>query len=91
MQICAKIGGEPWAVDNMPFTKQPTMVVGLDVYNKNGQSIIGCCSTLNSTFTRYSSTVKTAPLGSDYSQKISEAISESINHVFFFNLVLELQ
>ncbi len=83
MQICAKVGGEPWAVDNIPFTNQPTMIVGIDVYNKNGKSILGCCATLNSTFTRYSSTVKYVEQGSDLSGKIAEAVAESVRHVNF--------
>jgi aubergine-like protein len=81
MQICAKVGGEPWAIDNLPFTRQPTIIIGLDVYNKNNRAIIGCCGTLNNTFTRYSSTVRIVPLGSDLSEQIGEAVAEVIGHV----------
>lgn len=31
MQICAKIGGTPWAVAPMPYNDLPTIVCGLDV------------------------------------------------------------
>ena len=36
IQICAKIGGEPWAMDDMPFFDKPAMVCGIDVYHKAG-------------------------------------------------------
>jgi aubergine-like protein len=28
MQLCAKIGGEPWAIDELPFFYQCSMAVG---------------------------------------------------------------
>lgn len=56
------------------------MVVGIDVYNKNGKSIIGCCGTINRTFTRYVSVCKTIDQGLDLSEKIAEAITEVSAH-----------
>jgi aubergine-like protein len=35
--MCAKIGGEPWAVSDMPFFDDYTMVCGLDVYHNTGK------------------------------------------------------
>jgi aubergine len=80
MQICAKVGGEPWAVDQLPFTNAPTMVVGLDMYNKGDKTIIGCCATYNSTFTKYTSIVKTGNVGADLSHLVGESISEAKNY-----------
>lgn len=37
IQMCAKIGGEPWAVSDMPFMDDVTMVCGLDVYHNTGK------------------------------------------------------
>lgn len=34
VQICAKIGGIPWTVSEMPFENMPTMVFGIDILNK---------------------------------------------------------
>ncbi len=82
MQICAKVGGEPWAVDNLPFTNNPTMVVGLDSYNKGEHTILGCCSTLNRSFTRYASIVKSVRQGADLSDDIADAIRDSIQEVY---------
>ena len=38
MQICAKVGGIPWAIVGMPFTSEPTRVVGIDLKNILSQS-----------------------------------------------------
>ena len=33
MQLCAKIGGEPWALNELPFFYSCTMVAGYHVFN----------------------------------------------------------
>jgi aubergine-like protein len=76
MQICAKIGGEPWAVDRMPFTNAPTMVVGIDVHSKGKNSFLGCVGTFNNTFTKYHSVCKTDTKGADFSSKVGQSINE---------------
>lgn len=56
VQICAKIGGTPWGVDNLPFANVPTMCVGIDEYKNPlsmNSSIIGFCATNNIYFSRY--------------------------------------
>jgi aubergine len=61
IQICAKIGGEPWAVDKMPFLNKPTMVCGMDIFHKQGtgsKSILAFTASLNQTVTRYWSSAK---------------------------------
>ncbi len=30
--MCAKIGGTPWTMSDMPFTEIPTMIMGIDMY-----------------------------------------------------------
>jgi aubergine-like protein len=50
IQICAKIGGEPWAVNEMPFLNKPTMVCGMDVYHKAGsgnKSVLAFTASIN--------------------------------------------
>jgi aubergine-like protein len=50
IQICAKIGGEPWAVSDLPFFDKPTMICGLDVYHKVGggkRSILAVTASIN--------------------------------------------
>ncbi len=56
LQLSAKIGGEPWVIDKMPFTYQPTMICGLNVIpNKHspGKFIQGFTASFNETFSRY--------------------------------------
>ena len=84
MQICAKVGGEPWAVDKMPFTSIPTMVVGLDIYKKSGKSIIGCCATFNNTFTKYISIAGTSDTDEGVHSEVSKCVGESIKHVIIY-------
>jgi len=77
MQICAKVGGEPWAVDSMPFTSVPTMVIGFDTYNKFGKQIIGCSASYNRTFTKYISVPAIEALNAPLNDKIKECVNEA--------------
>ena len=54
IQICTKLGGQPWSVSNMPFTNKPTMVVGYDVFHKaKSNSYLAFCATVNRNFNQY--------------------------------------
>ena len=54
IQMNAKLGGQPWAVSQMPFTNQPTMVVGYDVFHKpKANSYLAFCATVNRNFNQY--------------------------------------
>lgn len=57
MQMCAKIGGEPWAIDKMPFTDVPTCIASIDFYEKSKFPIMSVCLSVNRTFTKYCSVV----------------------------------
>lgn len=65
IQINAKIGGEPWAIDSMPFMDKACMIVGYDVFQKRGQaSQLAYCATLTKSGTKYwSKSVKLAKDG----------------------------
>lgn len=39
IQICAKIGGVPWAINDLPFCSKPTMVLGMCHYRKSGSKL----------------------------------------------------
>jgi aubergine-like protein len=50
IQICAKVGGEPWAVSHLPYFDEPTMVCGIDVFHKVGngnKSVLAFCGSFN--------------------------------------------
>jgi len=61
LQINCKMGGQLWSV-KIPM--KDTMIVGLDVCHdtiNNGKSVVGFCASINSTFTRYTSSVAFQP------------------------------
>lgn len=61
IQICAKIGGEPWAMSQLPFFNAPAMVCGIDVYHKVGdgtKSILAFTASNNKRATQYWSGAK---------------------------------
>lgn len=49
IQICAKIGGEPWVFKDIPCSKEPTMLLAFTTY----KNILTCCGTYNKSFTQY--------------------------------------
>ncbi|CAD8044745.1 unnamed protein product [Paramecium primaurelia] len=63
IQLNAKIGGTPWALDGIPdiFANKPTMICGVDIFTKIGRkSQLAFCSTINRNFSRYYSQVLTS-------------------------------
>ena len=56
IQFEAKVGGTPWAMDRMPFTKTPSMVIGIDIFGKiksPGICVTALISTVDRHFSRY--------------------------------------
>ena len=50
IQICAKVGGTPWSVSDIPFMNEPTMICGIDILHKNAmksKSLLSFCATIN--------------------------------------------
>lgn len=59
IQMNAKAGGVPWAVDGLPFMDQPTMVCGLDVFHSTAlgkKSVLALTASQNQSATTYWST-----------------------------------
>ena len=59
IQMNAKLGGIPWAVDKLPLMDKPTMICGLDVFHNpqlGKKSVLGLCASTNNTATTYWST-----------------------------------
>jgi aubergine-like protein len=57
MQMCAKVGGEPWAIDKMPFVDVPTCVASIDFFDKGNFPVMSVCLSVNKNFSRYCSVV----------------------------------
>lgn len=48
MQFQAKMSAIPWAVSDLPFTNEPTMVIGYDVFHQSRkQSRLAFVATIN--------------------------------------------
>ena len=48
VQMCSKLGGVPWSISEMPFSNEPTMVVGMDVYHQSSKkSILAFLATMD--------------------------------------------
>jgi aubergine len=55
----AKVGGVPWAVDNLPFMQTPTMICGMDVFHSTAlgkKSVLALTASMNQSATTYWST-----------------------------------
>jgi aubergine-like protein len=61
IQICAKVGGVPWTISDIPTVNDGTMICGLDVAeskDKKMSKIIGFLSSVDKGCTKYYSTAK---------------------------------
>ena len=59
IQMNAKLGGIPWAVDKLPFMDKPTMICGMDVFHATclgKRSVLGLTASMNNSATTYWST-----------------------------------
>ena len=88
VQICAKVGGVPWGVDNLPFSKEPTMVVGIDVYHKmnsHKKSLLAFTCTVNSGFSKYWSTIRQHEEGQEVGIHLESAFIEAVKEYIRVN------
>mmetsp|Transcript_18130 Transcript_18130/g.32433 ORF Transcript_18130/g.32433 Transcript_18130/m.32433 type:complete len:775 (-) Transcript_18130:767-3091(-) len=78
MQINAKIGGVPWSLNGLPFSDAPSMIVGIDIFQKKGSfNVLGVCATTDRTFSKYVSAPKIfSSLG-----EIAAALEASVREV----------
>ena len=83
-QICAKIGGVPWAVDHLPFTEKKTMFCGLDVFHETEEgvvSVMGLVSSYNKTGTKFwSATEHMKDVGQEMCLGLQKHFIDALNH-----------
>lgn len=55
VQMCAKVGGTPWSINQLPFNSKPTMIVGIDLFvdKKKNCSVMGFCATWDRYYCKY--------------------------------------
>jgi hypothetical protein len=82
VQIGAKIGAEPWAIDKLPFTDKPTMLCSYAIYGKNTIGLLGFVSTFNSGFTKYHTTTKASGTGM-VDNALTECMTQALTNVKF--------
>lgn len=84
-QMCAKIGGIPWTVDDLPFFNERTMVCGLDVYHdtesENGISTYGFVASYNRTCTKFWPSSAVMPkAGDELCLKLKQVMIDALVH-----------
>jgi hypothetical protein len=52
IQMCAKVGGDPWTL-HVPSPTKGTLVVAFDTYRRKNGFVGAMVGTLNDTFTKY--------------------------------------
>lgn len=81
IQINAKIGGIPWAVDNLPLMDRPSMICGMDVFHSTSlgkKSVLALTASMNPTCTKYWSTsVIQGDLGQEASHSLCAGITKA--------------
>jgi len=86
--MCAKVGGVPWIMEQVPFTEAPAMVVGMELYYKGAskkQGILSFCATINRSFTKYWSVVKEIGSGEDLASIIATCFMNSMKEFVTLN------
>lgn len=56
VQVGAKLGYIPWAINDLPFADLPSMIIGLDVStgdNSKGSQVFGLTATTDPNFSQY--------------------------------------
>ena len=75
IQINAKLGGVPWGIDNLPFSENPTMVIGIGYTNAGKvKKSISFLATVNDSFSRYWSDFKMISEASDEHELLKDFI-----------------
>jgi aubergine-like protein len=81
IQFEAKLGGVPWAINNLPFTNLPTMVVGVDIsgnLTSKKTCVMSVVSTVDNKFSKYHSQSQFVNNREEFNQKLGEMIAKSI-------------
>jgi len=81
IQICAKVGGSPWTVNNFPLTDKPTSVIGIDVFHRTSMksdSLLAFCATMDRYLSRYWSTIDQHGPGEELGKGIQTAVKNSL-------------
>lgn len=78
--MCAKIGGIPWGIDQLPFTNKPCMIVGIDLFTdkKKNSSVMGFCATWDKNLCKYYSEAVVNGDKNDFCKQIKPCLTKAI-------------
>jgi len=83
-QICAKAGGIPWTIDQMPLFDKKIMICGLDVFHETKtkcKSVVGFVSTYNRSATKYwSSTIVQPVIGQEVCTELQTLMKKALQN-----------
>lgn len=83
IQMNAKVGGIPWAIDKLPFMDEPTMVCGMDVFHSTAlgkKSVLALTASMNQTATTYWSTSVTQDeIGQEGSTTLQSCMTKALD------------
>ncbi|KAF0991535.1 hypothetical protein HZS_5224, partial [Henneguya salminicola] len=85
VQICAKLGGEPWCV---AIPSKQKMIVGIDVCHDTGSkanSWLGFVASLNNSFTRYYSKATRQPSRTEIADSLYANMKNALEQYYKFN------
>lgn len=86
MQINAKVGGVPWALSQMPFNDQKTMIVGVDVFSKRGGfSVLGFCATMDQYYSTYVTVPQLNQVGTKDTSELKKSMYTAMVQYFSTN------
>ncbi|CAG9313019.1 unnamed protein product [Blepharisma stoltei] len=79
MQMTAKLGGIPWALNQLPYSDVKTMIVGIDAYQKRGQfSILGFCASIDRNFGKYVTVPQVNSKGEQDISKLTDSMYSAL-------------
>lgn len=69
--MCAKAGGSPWVCQTVPYTDAPTMVVGIDVFQKVGKfSCFALAASMDNKFSNFVNYERQLAAGAEISERM---------------------
>lgn len=82
IQMCTKLGGEPWTVK---FPLKSLMVIGFDTYGKKSPQVSAMVASLSATFTKYYSTISFSTNPVEKSRNLCTELTSKFFNCDFIN------
>lgn len=81
IQICAKIGGIPWVIDDLPLLNEPTMICGTKMMKSVSEvTVLGFVASMNSTISNYWSKSSILSSEFEYEKELEESLTTALQN-----------